>query len=239
LRLPENQLDYLQKMRANAKKLVVVLLGGSPIAIPEVHELADAVLFAWYPGQEGGRAVADVLFGDESPSGRLPITFPKSTDQLPPYEDYSMAGRTYRYMTEEPLYPFGFGLGYTTFRYGPLQLSKQAVGRGEGVTARVVVTNSGSRPGDEVVQLYATSLAASGQAPRSTLKGIRRVRLDPAQSATVEFAVDARSLAVINNAGQEVAAKGDVRLVVGPASPGTRAVALGVPEPVQAVLSVR
>ena len=127
LHLPQNQIDFLTRLRERAKKLVVVLLGGSPMAIPEVHEMADAVLLAWYPGEEGGRAVADVIFGDESPSGRVPITFPVSLDQLPPYEDYSMAGRTYRYMTEEPLYPFGFGLSYASFSYGEISLDRDSI----------------------------------------------------------------------------------------------------------------
>lgn len=111
LGLPANQVSFLREIRAASKKLVVVLMAGSPLTIPEVHDLADAVLLAWYPGQEGGRAVADVLFGDASPAGRLPVTFPRSVEQLPPFEDYSMVGRTYRYMTKEPLYPFGFGGG--------------------------------------------------------------------------------------------------------------------------------
>ena len=115
--LPQSQLDFVKALRTAARKLIVVLVGGSAIAAPEVQEIADAVLFAWYPGQEGGHAVADVLFGDVSPSGRLPMTFPASVDQLPPFDDYRMAGRTYRYMTQEPLYPFGFGLSYSTFRY--------------------------------------------------------------------------------------------------------------------------
>ncbi|HSB60460.1 MAG TPA: glycoside hydrolase family 3 C-terminal domain-containing protein, partial [Vicinamibacteria bacterium] len=218
---------------------VVVLLGGSPLAIPEVHELSDAVVLAWYPGQEGGRAVADVLFGDAAPSGRLPVTFPRSIDQLPPYEDYSMAGRTYRYMTEEPLYPFGFGLGFTSFRYGPVELAKGTVAHGEGTIARVVVTNSGRAEGEEVVQLYVARVGASGRAPRAALKGIRRVRLAPGEARTVEFAVEAPMLALVDEAGRERVEKGEFRLTIGGASPGARAVALGAPEPAQAVLTVR
>ena len=158
---------------------MVVLLGGSPLAIPDVHDLADAVVFAWYPGEEGGRALADVLFGDEAPSGRLPVTFPRSTDQLPPYEDYLMVGRTYRYLTEDPLYPFGFGLSFTTFAYGPVQLSKRAIGPGEGTIARVVVTNGGRVAAEEVVQLYVSGPRASARAPRAALKEFRRVCLGP------------------------------------------------------------
>src|SRR5690606_15544076 len=114
--LPENQIDYLRKLKdGHDNPVIAVVTGGSPMDLAEVMEIADAVILAWYPGQEGGHAVADVLFGKAAPSGRLPVTFPKSLDQLPPYEDYTMEGRTYRYMTEEPLLPFGFGLSYTTF----------------------------------------------------------------------------------------------------------------------------
>ncbi len=113
--LPQSQIDYIKELSIHGVKIVLVLTGGSPIALGEVEDMVDAILFVWYPGMEGGRAVADVLFGDVSPSGKLPLTFPKSLDQLPAFDDYSMNGRTYRYMTEEPLYPFGFGLSYSSF----------------------------------------------------------------------------------------------------------------------------
>ncbi|HVQ30975.1 MAG TPA: glycoside hydrolase family 3 C-terminal domain-containing protein, partial [Vicinamibacteria bacterium] len=239
LGLPENQVEYLKKIRASARKLVVVLLGGSPMAIPEVHDLADAVVLAWYPGEEGGHAVADVLFGDAAPSGRLPVTFPRSTSQLPPYEDYSMAGRTYRYMTEDPLYPFGFGLGFTTFRYGALELSRTAVAVGEAVTAKVAVTNAGRVAAEETVQLYVSDLDAAAHAPRAALKGLKHVRLAAGESRAVEFAVDPSMRAIVDAAGRDVRPRGQFRLTVGGASPGTRAVALGAPEAAQAVLTVR
>ena len=239
LGLPENQMEYLRKMRASARKLVVVLLSGSPLAIPEVHDLADAVVLAWYPGEEGGRAVADVLFGDKAPSGRLPVTFPQSLSQLPAYEDYSMAGRTYRYMTEDPLYPFGFGLGFTTLRYGPLALSKAAVRPGEALTARVPLTNTGQAAAEEIVQLYVSDLDPAAHAPRAALKGMKRVRLAAGESQTVEFAVEPSMLAIVDAAGREARPRGQFRITVGSASPGARAVALGAPEPVQAIVTVR
>src|SRR5262249_19742585 len=113
--LPQVQVEYLTKLALSGAKVVLVLTGGSPVALGELEDLMQAIVYVWYPGQEGGKAVADVLFGDAVPSGKLPLTFPKSLDQLPPYENYDMAGRTYRYATEEPLYPFGFGLSYTSF----------------------------------------------------------------------------------------------------------------------------
>ena len=123
IRLPENQVSYLRRLASSGGKIVLVLSGGSPVALEGLEEIVDAILYVWYPGQEGGRAVADVLFGDHAPSGKLPLTFPASMDQLPPFEDYEMAGRTYRYMTEEPLFPFGFGLSYSTFAYSDLTLA--------------------------------------------------------------------------------------------------------------------
>jgi beta-glucosidase len=236
--LPENQVAFVKKIRENARKLVVVVLSGSPVAMPEVHELADAIVFAWYPGQEGGRAVADVLFGDAAPSGRLPLTFPKSTDQLPPYEDYSMEGRTYRFMREEPLYPFGFGLSTTTFRYGPLELSKKAIGSDEQITARVLVSNTGNIGGEEVVQLYVSALEAPTWAPLAALKAFDRVFVGPGESETVEFTVTPDMLAIVDDAGSKVLEKGQFRLAVGGASPGPRAVALGAPEPAVATVVV-
>jgi beta-glucosidase len=237
--LPENQAAFLKKIREGAKKLVVVVLSGSPVAMPEVHDLADAVVFAWYPGQEGGRAVADVLFGDAVPSGRLPLTFPKSMDQLPPYEDYSMKGRTYRYMTKEPLYPFGFGLSTTTFDYGPLELSKKTIGPDGELTASVRLTNAGERAGEEVVQLYVSALDASVEAPLASLKAFQRVSIGAGQSETVKFTVTPTMLAIIDNDGEAVVEQGRFRLTAGGASPGSRSVELGAPKPAEAVVTVR
>src|SRR5690606_41519331 len=141
-----NQLDYLKKVReaAGERPVIAIITGGSPMNLQEVHELADAVLLVWYPGQEGGTAVADVLFGNVSPSGRLPITFPISLDDLPPYEDYNMQGRTYKYMDVKPMYPFGFGLSYTSFEYGDIGLSEKRVRRNNSLTATVTVANKRS-----------------------------------------------------------------------------------------------
>ena len=129
--LPASQVDYIKELAIHGVKIVLVVTGGSPIALGEIEDLVEAILFVWYPGMEGGKAVADVLFGDVSPAGKLPLTFPKSLDQLPPFDDYSMDGRTYRYMTEEPLYPFGFGLSYSAFEYADLKLDKSEIGIGD------------------------------------------------------------------------------------------------------------
>jgi len=237
-RLPENQLVFLRKIREQAPKLVVVLLGGSPMAIPEVQELADAVLLAWYPGEEGGRAVADVLFGDAVPSGRLPITFPVSLDQLPPYEDYAMAGRTYRYMEQEPLYPFGFGLSYTSFEYSALELP-ESVTAGQPVPVKVTVKNTGTVAGEEVVQAYVTDVEASARTPLESLAAFARVALGPGESRVVELELAPERLELVLDDGRRVIEKGDFDVTVGGASPGARAAALGAPAPVEGRFAVR
>jgi beta-glucosidase len=226
IRLPEAQLAFLRKMATdNDKPIVVVMTGGSPIAIPEVHELADAVLWAWYPGQQGGNAVADVLFGDASPSGRLPITFPRSVEQLPPYEDYSMQGRTYRYMTEEPLYPFGYGLAYTTFEYGEPGLEGRPRA-GEPLRVSVTVTNTGAVAGTEVVQLYVRSEEAGFDVPLASLADFRAVRLERGESKTLAFDVTPERLQVYDAEGRAQFASGRHTLFVGGVSPGSRGEAL-------------
>lgn len=229
LNLPKNQIDFLKKIRKdNNKPLIVVMTGGSPVTMPEVEELADAILWVWYPGQEGGAAVGDVLFGDVSPSGRLPITFPVSVDQLPAYEDYSMQGRTYRYMTKKPLYPFGYGLSYTTFGYRNAILDKDKVKAGEPVRVTVDVTNSGSMKGDEVVQLYISKPDAGKGSPYSSLVGVKRVSLEPGQTKSVSFDVAADAMASFDDNGIKQLLKGEYTLTVSGAAPMERSAELGV-----------
>jgi beta-glucosidase len=236
--LPQNQRDLLKALRAGSRRLVVVLCGGSPIAAPEVQELADAVLFAWYPGQEGGHALADVLFGDVSPSGRLPVTFPASVEQLPPFEDYRMTGRTYRYMTQEPLYPFGFGLSYSTFTYelvdAPREMTRGGAGR-----VRIRLTNTGTRPAADVVQLYVTGPGAGERRPLFALRAFEPVHLTAGESHVVELPLTAAMFARVDEDGREVVDAGAHAIVIGSASPGARAVALGAPEPVRAAIDIR
>jgi beta-glucosidase len=237
--LPANQIDFLKEMRASSDKpIIVILTGGSPLAIPQVQELADAILFVWYPGEQGGRAVADVLFGDASPSGRLPVTFPKSVEQLPPFEDYSMVGRTYRYMTEEPLYPFGFGLSYARFEYSDLLLDKAKIKKGDSVRATVTVKNVSDRVSDEVVQLYLTDIEASTRTPLYALKGFKRVSLESGQSKTVRFTVTPEMMTLIDDQGEGVLEAGRFRVTVGGCSPGKRGIVLGAPKPTEAVFTL-
>jgi beta-glucosidase len=237
--LPQHQLEYIKKLKAdNPNPVIVVLTGGSPIAVPQVQEIADAVLFAWYPGEQGGNAVADILFGDAVPSGRLPITFPKSTDELPPYEDYNMEGRTYKYMDEEPLYPFGFGLSYTSFEFSDLQLSTDEIDKGETVNAQVTVTNTGDMSAEEVVQLYLTDVKASFRVPDYSLKGIKRIALEPGESQEVSFEITSEMMEVIDMAGNAVMEPGVYTVTIAEASPGPRSRELGAAKPVEGTIKV-
>jgi beta-glucosidase len=237
--LPKNQVDFLKRLRKGYDKpLIVVITGGSPMDLREVHELADAVLLAWYPGEEGGNAVGDVLFGDASPAGRLPITFPMSTDQLPAYEDYSMKGRTYRYMEKEPLYPFGFGLSYTTFNYSDLKLSKSSIRKNENQEVEVKITNAGNIASDEVVQLYFTNLNAENQ-PLYSLKGFSRINLEPGQSTEVKFTLTPEMMASVDEAGKSVLDPGIYKIYVGGSVPSERSVALGAVKPLESSFEIK
>tara|TARA_R110002020_G_scaffold140543_8_gene312147 strand:- start:1679 stop:2629 length:951 start_codon:yes stop_codon:yes gene_type:complete len=227
--LPQNQIDYLKKLRnaAGDKPIVAVITGGSPMNLAEIHELADAVLLVWYPGEEGGTAVADILFGKVSPSGRLPITFPKSLDQLPAYEDYTMQGRTYKYMNEDPLYPFGYGLSYTQFNYGEPKLTSKKISKNKNQTVSVNVTNQGKTESDEVVQLYITDLKASVDVPNFQLKGVQRIKLEPGASKEVSFEITPKMLELINDEGEKVLESGDFKIYIGGSSPMKRSFELG------------
>ena len=198
--LPAVQADYLRLLKANGARLVLVLTGGSAIALGDVADLADAILFVWYPGQEGGRAVADVLFGTASPSGKLPLTFPRSLDQLPPFEDYAMTGRTYRYATEEPQFPFGFGLSYTRFEFADLSITPSQVTADGEVTISVAVANVGERAGEEVVQLYTRTEGGPAPQPVQELRGFQRLSLAPGERRTATFTLPARQLGFLRRA---------------------------------------
>ncbi|MDM7925096.1 MAG: glycoside hydrolase family 3 C-terminal domain-containing protein [bacterium] len=222
IRLPAVQTGLLQALHGTGKPVVLVLLTGSAIAVPWEHDHLRAILAAWYPGQAGGTALADVLFGDFNPAGRLPVTFYRSNDQLPPFEDYRMEGRTYRYFTGEPLYPFGFGLSYTTFEYAGLEVPKTAVPAGRSAVITVTVRNTGEIPGDEVVQLYLKDIEASTPRPIRSLKGFRRVHLNPGESKTVSFTITPEDLSLIDASGAWTVEPGVFEAAVGPSSADLR-----------------
>ena len=220
LDLPGPQEELIKEVHALGKPVVLVLLGGSALAVNWADQNVPAIVEAWYPGQEGGTALADVLFGDYNPAGRLPVTFYKSAAQLPPFEDYGMAGKTYPYFRGEPLYPFGHGLSYTRFRYDKLRLSAARVRAGEGLTVSAEVRNVGDRAGDEVVQLYVTDEASSHPVPVRSLAGLSRVRLKPGERRRVSFRLDARQLSVIDDRGRRVVEPGRFTVSVGGKQPG-------------------
>lgn len=237
--LPKSQVDYIKELFINGTKIVLVLTGGSPIALGEIEEMVDAVLFIWYPGMEGGKAVADVLFGDRSPSGKLPLTFYKSLEQLPAFDDYSMKGRTYRYMTEEPLYPFGFGLSYTSFRYSDLQLETSQVNLGDSLRFSVTVHNTGSAAAAEVVQFYLSDLQASTTVPLHHLVGFEKIMLEPGTSHTLQFSLTPEMMSFYNEDGVLALEPGEFRLEVGGCSPGKRGQELGAPQPVTSIFKLK
>ncbi|MGA2383198.1 MAG: glycoside hydrolase family 3 C-terminal domain-containing protein [Gemmatimonadales bacterium] len=195
LDLPAPQERLLERIAQTGKPTALVLLNGSALSVNWAQDHVPAILEAWYPGQAGGTAIANVLFGDYNPGGRLPVTFYKSTSDLPPFDDYRMAGRTYRYFEGTPLYPFGYGLSYTTFAYDRLQTSSGTLRGNDTITVSVDVRNTGSRAGDEVVQLYVRHLGSKVARPKRELRGFQRVTLQPGERRTVRFRLLPRALA--------------------------------------------
>ena len=189
LRLPSTQRKLLEALQATGKPVVVVMTAGSALAIDWAQQHVAAILMAWYPGQRGGNAVADVLFGDANPAGRLPVTFYKADEKLPPFDDYAMEGRTYRYFDGEPLYAFGHGLSYTRFEYADLHLGRARVGIGDEMKLSLQVSNKGARAGDEVVQLYLRQVGPGPGRALKELHGFQRIALQPGETRRVEFAI--------------------------------------------------
>ena len=213
--LPESHLALLKKQKKRNLKTVAVVFGGSPVNLEEVAALADAVIVAWYPGEEGGRAIARAVLGKCNFSGRMPVTYPKSYDDLPPFMDYSLKGRTYRYSSAEPAYPFGFGLSYTTFAYGDLRVEK----RGGIVHVETTVRNTGHVAGDEVAQLYIRSPEDAHDARIIHLEGFKRVSLSPGEAKTISFALDEEAFAVYGEDGKSALPPGKYLVFVGGGQP--------------------
>ncbi|MDZ7332298.1 MAG: glycoside hydrolase family 3 C-terminal domain-containing protein, partial [candidate division KSB1 bacterium] len=218
LDLPGVQQQLLEALYATGKPVVLVLLSGSALSVNWANEHIPAIIQAWYPGQEGGTAVADVLFGDYNPAGRLPVTFYKSVDQLPPFEDYNMANRTYRYFKGEPLFPFGYGLSYTHFEYGKLQVRPKKIKPDENILVKVLVTNRGLVAGDEVVQLYLTDLKSPRPTPIKSLKGFRRIHLKPGEQQIVAFQLRPADLSSYDESRGWVLEPGQFEVMVGGSS---------------------
>ncbi|MGB8602686.1 MAG: glycoside hydrolase family 3 C-terminal domain-containing protein [Rhizomicrobium sp.] len=220
LDLPAAQEKLLERLGSLRKPVILVLMNGSAISTNWADQHIPAIVEAWYPGGEGGHAVAALLAGDFSPAGRLPVTFYKSAEQLPPFKSYAMTGRTYRYFTGTPLYPFGYGLSYTQFSYGPITLDHDSVVTGGSVHAFVDVTNTGSRDGDEVVQLYVSHPIAG--APIRALQGFKRIPLKAGETRKVDFVLDERAMSMVDASGKRAVSPGAVTLWIGGGQPTTR-----------------
>ena len=222
LNLPEEEEALLGAVKGTGKPLVVVLMNGSALAVNWANDHANAIVDAWYSGEEGGTAIAQTLAGDNNPGGRLPVTFYKGVEQLPEFEDYAMKNRTYRYFTGEPLYPFGYGLSYTKFEYSNLKLSSPELDAGNPLAVDVDVTNSGQRAGDEVVELYIRFPKVAG-APLRALRGFTRVHLEAGAVQHVKLALQPRDLSYVNESGDRMVAAGDYVISTGGGQPGTSA----------------
>jgi beta-glucosidase len=247
IELPEWQLNTLKQLHDQGTPIVLVLTGGAAIAFPP--ELADAIVDVWYPGEVGGKAVADVLFGDVVPSGHLPVTFPKKTADLPPYEDYDMKGRTYRYMEKEPLFPFGFGLSYTTFAFEKIALSEKSLAAADTastkkagtakITATVTVKNTGTIAADEVVQLYVSKEKRNADDPISSLKEFKRVHIAAGKSAEVTFMLNAATFETVAKDGNNVLAPGAYTITAADAAPTSYARSLGAAKPATTTFTIK
>jgi len=214
------QEELLKKIVATGTPVVLVLLNGSALAINWADEHVPAIVEAWYPGEEGGKALASVLFGDYNPAGRLPVTFARSVDQLPEFADYAMySGHTYRFLKYDPLYPFGYGLSYTQFAYSDLEIDTGKGQTDSTIYVSAVVKNIGQRAGEEVVQLYVTDDESSYPVPVRHLEGFDRIALEPGQSEKITFVLDPSQLAAFDDEGQRHVEPGTFTVSVGGGQP--------------------
>jgi beta-glucosidase len=218
IELPDIQTNMLKRLKKTGKPIILVVMAGSAIALNWENKDIDAIMMAWYPGQEGGNAIADVIFGNYNPAGRLPITFYSSTSQLPPFESYDMNNRTYRYFNGTPLYPFGFGLSYTKFTYSNLVVPSVSDTR-ENIKIKVTVLNAGGKEGDEVVQLYIKHPTATTRVPIHALKGFKRIHLKGGDKTTITFELSPKDLAILDDKSQWVVTPGDIDFFVGGQQP--------------------
>lgn len=219
--LPRPQQELIKAVNALGKPVIVVLLNGSALAVNWEQNNVAAIMEAWYPGQAAGQAIADVLAGDYNPGGKLPVTFYKSANDLPSFKEYNISGQTYRYFKGQPLYPFGYGLSYTTFAYENLKIEGQ-LKAGDSIRLSVNVKNSGSVGGDEVVQVYVSHLNSKVKVPLRSLAEFKRVHLAPSESKNIEFVLSPNAFSQVNDKGERMNAPGQFEISVGGGQPGTR-----------------
>ena len=226
LSLPGLQQQLLEAVTAAGKPVILVLLSGSALSVTWADKNVPAIVQAWYPGAQGGRAVAGMLFGEFSPCGRLPVTFYRTTEELPDFRDYSMKNRTYKYMENEALYPFGYGLGYTSFEFSDLALSSDRIKPGESITCTAKVKNTGSMEAGEVVQLYLKDVETSCAAPRWQLRGVRKVNLNPGEQKEVSLTLTAEDMLLVTDEGDSVLEPGTFEVYVGGSQTDARSISL-------------
>ena len=219
LNLPESQRKLLDAILETGKPVIVAMVSGSALSIGDAAEKASAIIQCWYPGSKGGQAFAELIFGDYSPAGRLPVTFYKSTEELPAFTDYSMDNRTYKFMKGEALYPFGFGLSYTSFEYSNLSAASSRINNGDSIVISIDVKNTGTRDSDEVVQVYIKDLKASVRVPRHSLCGFKRIHLKSGEKITVNFEINSRAMTIVDEEGRRYVEGGDFTLFVGGSQP--------------------
>lgn len=225
IKLPSTQENLLKKIVATGKPVVMLLMGGSAVAVNYAVDHIPGILECWYPGEFGGKAIAEVLFGEQNPSGKLPVTFYRSVNDLPDFENYSMENRTYKFFQGDVLFPFGHGLSYTTFAYNGLQISPDDLSQAGDVTVSVDVKNTGGMAGSEVVQLYVSDEVASVKVPMLALEGFEKILLQPGESRKVTFTVSPEQLAFINNRGERILETGTFKFYVGGKQPGMKGLA--------------
>lgn len=225
--LPKSGEKLLEAVYATGKPFILVLVSGSALSIPWAAEHVPAIVEAWYGSEEGGNAVADVLFGKYSPAGRMPVTSYESESQLPDFKDYRMDNRTYRYFKGTPLFPFGFGLSYTKFAYSDLRISKKSVSAGRDITVSAKVENTGKQAGDEVMQVYLTDMSASSVVPIRKLVGFKRISLEPGEKKAVSFKITPELMSFVNSNGDRILEPGGFAITCGGSQGDERSLALG------------
>jgi beta-glucosidase len=229
IKLPKNQINYIKALRKKSpdKPLILVISSGSAIELSDVSDLVDAIVYCWYPGEQGGKAIAEILFGDVNPSGKLPVTIPISINQLPDYSDYSMDNRTYKFLRDKPMYPFGYGLSYSKIKYSEISMSSTIFTDDKENIAQVTITNMSDYKTEEVVQLYVSDLDANFRVPNSSLKAVKRIKLNPREIKKVTFKISKEMLQLVDYEGNSVFDPGLFEISIGNSSPGLRSLELG------------
>lgn len=239
LKLPQSQIDYIKEISEVKKGPLILVIGtGSPVSLEEIEPLVDAIVLMWYPGEQGGNAVADILFGDVAPSGHLPITFPKNVEQLPAFDDYSMKGRTYKYMTKEPMYPFGFGLSYSSLEIKNPVSNTKSIKKGKDYLVSIDVKNTGIIDYEDVLQLYLAPQDSKGYLPFYNLKAFKRIELKAGETKKIEFRLSEKDFMQTNLEGKKVWMKGNYKIFISNALPSKRSIELGSAKPIELTIKL-